>query len=132
MTSYTSATIITLLNIILLLWVGAMAGPARGKYHIEAPATTGHPMFERAFRIQMNTIENTVLFLPTVWIAALYGATTIVGVAGAVWIAGRILYALGYRKDPAKRGLGYGISLLAFAVLLLDAMAGLVRALFIG
>ncbi|HXY22837.1 MAG TPA: MAPEG family protein [Burkholderiaceae bacterium] len=131
MTSFTWAAIVTLLNIALLLWVGAMVGQARTKYHIEAPATTGHPMFERAFRIQMNTIENTVMFLPTVWLVALYGAATIVGAAGAVWIVGRIIYALGYRKDPAKRGLGYGISLLAFAVLLLDAIVGLVRALFV-
>lgn len=132
MTSFTWTAIVTLLNIALLLWVGAMVGQARAKYHIEAPATTGHPMFERTFRVQMNTIENTVIFLPTVWLAALYGATIIIRAAGAVWIVGRTMYALGYRKDPAKRGLGYGISLLAFAVLLLNAIGGLVRTLFAG
>ena len=129
MDSYTWAAIVTLLNIFLLLWVGAIVGHARAKYHIQAPATTGHPMFERAFRVQMNTIENTVMFVPAIWLAARYGTTAILGAAGAVWIAGRILYAVAYRKDPAKRGLGYGISLLAFAVVLLDAIAGLARAL---
>jgi len=131
MTSYTWAAIVTLLNIFLLLWLAAMVAQARGKYRIQAPATTGHPLFERAFRVQMNTIENTVMFLPVVWLAALYGATTIIGAAGAVWIVGRVLYALRYRKDPAKRGLGYVISLLAFAALLLDAMVGLVRVLLV-
>lgn len=86
-------------------------------------------MSERAFRIQMNTIENTVMFLPTVCLAALYGATTIIGAAGAVRIAGCILYARGYRKDADKRDLVHGICLFAFAVLLLDAIDGLVRAM---
>jgi uncharacterized MAPEG superfamily protein len=130
MTSYTWAAIVTLLNIFLLLWVGAIVGQARGKYHIVAPATTGHPLFERAFRVQMNTIENTVMFLPAVWLAARYGTAAIIVAAGGVWIAARIVYALGYLKEPAKRGLGYGVSLLAFAVVLLDAMVGLARALF--
>jgi len=129
MSSYTWPAIITLLNIVLLAWVSALVAQARGKYHIAAPATTGDPMFERSFRVQMNTIENTVIFLPAVWLAALYGATTLVGAAGLVWIGGRINYALAYRKDPAKRGLGFGISSLAFAVVLFDAAIGLVRAL---
>lgn len=129
MPTYTWPAFITLLNIVLLLWVGALVGQARSKYQIVAPATTGHPMFERAFRIQMNTIESTVSFLPAVWLAALYGATTLVGAAGLVWIGGRILYALADRKDPAQRGLGYGICTLAFAVLLLDAAIGLARSL---
>lgn len=121
--------IITLLNIVLLLWVGALVGRARVQYKVAAPATTGNPMFERAFRVQMNTIENTVIFLPALWLAALGGATTLIAMAGLIWIAGRIVYAVAYLKDPAKRGPGYLVSILAFAVLLLDAAVGIVRAL---
>ncbi|SPE19966.1 conserved membrane hypothetical protein [Burkholderiales bacterium] len=129
MLSYTWPAIITLLNIVLLLGVGALVGRARAKYHIVAPATTGDPMFERAFRVQMNTIESTVIFLPVVWLAALYGAATLIALAGIVWIGGRVVYALAYLKDPAKRGLGYGVSTLAFAVLLLDAAVEVARSL---
>jgi glutathione S-transferase len=129
MLSYTWPAIITLLNLVLLLWVGALVGRARAKYHVLAPATTGDPMFERAFRVQMNTIESTMTFLPAVWLAALYGPARLVAVAGIVWIGARIVYALAYLKDPAKRGPGYGVSALAFAVLLLDAAWGLARSL---
>ena len=121
MSSYTWPAIVTFLNIVLLLWVGALVGQARSKYQIAAPATTGNPMFERTFRVQMNTIESTVVFLPSVWLAALYGASALIGAAGLLWIAGRVLYAHGYRLDPARRGPGYGVSSVALAVVLLDA-----------
>ncbi|HYA65925.1 MAG TPA: MAPEG family protein [Burkholderiaceae bacterium] len=130
MSSYTWPAIVTLLNILLLSWVSALVAQARGKYQIAAPATTGHPMFERTFRVQMNTIENTMVFLPAVWLAALYGATVLVGVAGLLWIAGRIIYAVAYRRDPAGRGVGFGLSGLAFAIVLLDAIVGMARSFF--
>ena len=33
---------------------------------------TGHPEFERAVRVQMNTIEQFVIFLPLLWLATIY------------------------------------------------------------
>ena len=62
--------LVTLLTILLLFGTTVMTGRARGKYGIKAPATSGHPLYERAYRVQMNTIENSVLFLPTLWLAA--------------------------------------------------------------
>jgi len=122
--------IITLLNLALLVWVGAMVGAARGKYQVPAPATTGNPLFERAFRVQMNTLENTVLFLPALWLAALEGGPAwLVSAAGLIWIGARVLYALAYARDPAKRGPGFAASMLAVMVLAIDAGLGLARAL---
>jgi len=77
----------------------------------------------------MNTIENTVIFLPALWVAALFGATTIVAAVGPVRTRARILYSNAYRKDPTKRGSGYGISLTAFAVIFVDAATGVARSL---
>ena len=57
--------LVTLLICLLLFGTAANVGRARGLYGIKAPAVTGHEMFERAYRIQMNTLENAVLVLPT-------------------------------------------------------------------
>ena len=62
--------LVVLLNVLLLFATGLVVAGARGRYGLKAPATTGHPGFERAFRVQMNTLEHTVVFLPTLWLAA--------------------------------------------------------------
>lgn len=124
--------LVTLLNVLLLFGTAWAVGSARGKYAIKAPATTGHPLFERAYRVQMNTLENTVLFLPTLWLAAHYGFSGWAGVAGLVWIVGRVWYALAYLKDPAKRGPGLLVGMFGWLVLLALACIGVGRALLIG
>jgi uncharacterized MAPEG superfamily protein len=130
MNAHAWPAVITLLNILLLLWVAGAAGRARGKYGVAAPATTGHPAFERAFRVQMNTLENTVIFLPALWLAAVYSSPLLAGAAGLVWLVGRVVYALAYYRDPAKRSAGFGISLLGFFVLYVAAGVGVTRTLY--
>jgi len=132
MASQTWPSVITLLALVVLIWVSFIVGHYRKKYNIKAPATTGDPHFERAFRVQMNTIESAILFLPALWLAARWGGASVVEVAGGAWIAGRIIYALTYLKDPAKRSAGFGISFLAIVVLMADAALGLLRALTSG
>jgi len=122
-------SVITLLALVVLIWVSFIVGHYRTKYNIKAPATTGDPNFERAFRVQMNTIESAFLFLPALWLAARWGSASVVALAGAGWIVGRIIYALAYLKDPAKRSAGFGISFLAIIVLMVDAALGVFRAM---
>ena len=124
--------LVTLLTILLLFGTTVMTGRARGKYGIKAPATSGHPLYERAYRVQMNTIENSVLFLPTLWLAATYGFSGWAGVAGLVWVIGRVWYALAYLRDPATRGPGFATGMLAFLALLVMASIGVGRALVLG
>ena len=88
---------------------------ARAKYEVKAPATSGHEMFDRAYRIQMNTLESAIPLIPSMWIYTGLISDLGVGVSGAIWITGRIWYALAYQHDPAKRGHGFGISFLAIA-----------------
>ncbi len=123
------ASVITLLTLVVLIWVMFIVGRYRTKYNVKAPATTGDPHFERAFRVQMNTIESAFLFLPALWMSARWGSSLSVELAGATWIIGRIIYALAYLKDPAKRSAGFGIAFLAIIVLMIDAALGLFRAL---
>ena len=74
--------LVTLLTVLLQFGTMYAVGKARGKYGIAAPAVAGHPAFERAYRVQMNTLENTVMFLPVLWLAANYGFTGWAGLIG--------------------------------------------------
>ena len=129
MNAITWPGIVTLLNVVLLSALAALVAKARVRYGVKAPATTGDPAFERAFRVQMNTLENTVAFLPALWLAALTNPGLVAPAAGAVWLAGRVLYAQAYLKDPASRSGGFSISLLALVVLIIYAAIGLLRPL---
>jgi uncharacterized MAPEG superfamily protein len=124
--------LVTLLTVLLLFGTMWVVGHARGKYGIKAPATSGHPAFERAYRVQMNTLEQTVMFLPTLWLAATYGFSGWAGIAGLVWLLGRAWYALAYLKDPAKRGPGFALGMLGWIALLVMAGIGVVRAMSVG
>ncbi|SEJ34068.1 MAPEG family protein [Frateuria terrea] len=124
--------LVTLLAVLLMFGTAFAVGLARGRYGIQAPATSGHPAFERAFRVQMNTLEATLLFLPTLWVAASYGYASWAGIAGLVWLAGRTWYALAYLREAARRGGGFLVGMVAWAATLLMALAGLGRTLFVG
>lgn len=126
------ASIVTILAIILYMIMGGRVGAMRGKHKIEAPAVTGHPEFERAYRVQMNTLEAMPIFLPALWLATAFFSTRVPSVwwlpavLGVLWIVGRYLYMQSYFADPSKRGTGFGVSALAQIVLLLLAIAGIV------
>jgi uncharacterized MAPEG superfamily protein len=124
--------LVTLLTMLLLLGTAWAAGKARYKYGIKAPATVGHPAFERAYRVQMNTLENTVMFLPLLWLAAHYGFTGWAGLIGLVWLLGRVWYAVAYLGNAEKRAGGYAVSMVAWFALLLLACVGVVRAMMLG
>lgn len=124
--------LVTLLTVLLLFGTMWVVGRARGKYEIKAPAVTGHPTFDRAYRVQMNTLEATVMFLPALWLAATYGFSGWAGIAGLVWLAGRVLYAVTYLQDASKRGPGFGISMLGWAAIVVMAGIGVVRAMMVG
>jgi len=115
MTSLPLTSLATLLAVALMLWTSIIVGKARVKYDIKAPATSGHEMFDRAYRVQMNTLESAMLLLPSMWLYANLIGDLGAGVSGAIWAAGRVWYALAYQQDPAKREPGFGISFLAIA-----------------
>jgi len=124
--------LVTLLAVAVFFACGAAVGRGRGKYKIAAPATTGHPDFERLFRVQMNTLEALAMFLPALWIAARYADPTLVGGIGMAWIVARIWYAIAYSKEARMRGYGFLISIVSTAVLWGIATWGVVRAMMAG
>jgi glutathione S-transferase len=113
--------IVTLAALLVYLWTGIRVGQARGKYGVVAPAITGAPEFERAWRVQMNTLEWLPLFLPSLWLFAGW-SPRLAAAIGAVWVLARIGYALVYVRDPAKRGPWFGVQALCTIVLLLGAL----------
>jgi hypothetical protein len=122
--------IVTLLALTQYLFFGALVGKARVKYGVKAPATTGNEMFERVYRVQMNTLELLVVFLPALWLAARHWPPVAVSVVGAVYLLGRQLYFKAYTTEPSTRGLGHLLSLLPTIALLVAGLAGAALSLF--
>ena len=127
MLTYPLVAIVTLLALLLYFYMGLRVGQARSKYGVVAPAVTGNPDFERAYRIQMNTLEWLPIFLVSLWLfAASWTSDLIAAAIGLVWIIGRILYLTGYSRAAEARGPGFGIQALAAAVLLFGALGRIV------
>jgi len=124
--------IVGILAVLQLMLFISLVGWARGQHGVAAPATTGHPVFERYFRVQMNTIECLVVLLPSLWLAAKYWPPKYVAVVGAVYLVGRMLYLRSYVRDPASRSLGYNLSAGPAGLLAVAALVGAVRALLQG
>jgi len=122
----TPVDIVAMLALLQYLVFGAQVGSARGKYGVKAPAVTGAEGFERVYRVQMNTLELLVAFLPALYAAARYWPATYVAGVGAVFIVGRALYARAYRAAPEKRGTGFVLSIAPVFVLVLAALIGAV------
>ena len=114
--------IVTLVALLVYVWMGVRVGGARKKCGIHAPCMTGDPELERHIRVQANTLEWLPIFLPSLWLFAIYWSDMVAAGLGVVWIIGRILYALGYAQSADKRELGFMIQMAATAILLFGAL----------
>ena len=105
-------------------------GTARGKYEVHAPAVTGHEIFERYYRVQQNTLEQLIIFVPGLFLFANYVHALTAAGLGALFFVGRLIYYKSYIADPKSRGLGFILSFLPAHVLLLGALVGAVMKMF--
>jgi glutathione S-transferase len=121
--------LIIILALLQYLFFGILVSRARTRGGVIAPAVTGDPVFERHYRVQMNTLELLVIFLPAVWIASAYIAPLWIAVLGALYLIGRFLYLRGYVRAE-KRSLGFGLSALPILILLAIDLIGVLRLLF--
>lgn len=127
MQSHAYVAIVTLGALLVYFWMGLGVASARRKCGISAPCMVGDPLLERAIRVQGNTLEWLPIYLPSLWLCHMFWTPqdptgAIVAAIGAVWIVGRIMYAVGYVADPAKRSMGFLVQFLSAAVLLLGAL----------
>ena len=121
---------VTVLAVLLGIYTMMLVGRMRGKHSVHAPAVTGAPEFERAFRVQMNTLEQYVLFLPVLWLATVYPVLSgyLAPALGLLWLIGRVLYIRGYMAEAAKRSSGFLIAGIALLGLLVLSIVGIVQA----
>jgi uncharacterized membrane protein YecN with MAPEG domain len=110
--------LVTLLALTQYFWFSFRVMTARGRYGVAAPATTGHEVFERHFRIHMNTQEQLILLLPSLWIFARYVSPICAAILGLIYCVGRAIYAYSYVRDPKKRELGFIISITPIAIMM--------------
>lgn len=126
MQAYHFVAIVTLLTGLVYFWMAARVAVAHRRTGILAPAMTGDPVLERTIRAHTNTLEWMPIFLPSLWLFAIYWDAATAAVLGLVWIVGRIVYFLGYVAEPAKRRAGFFIQAAAAFALLLGGLGRLV------
>ena len=121
--------IVTALALLQYLVFGFKVGRARGRYAVKAPAVTGNEVFERHFRVQQNTLEQLVVFLPGLYLFSHYFEPRVAAVFGLIYLVGRELFAFNYVKEPAKREVGFSLSFLPSVILVLGGLFGAIRSL---
>lgn len=126
MQAYYSVAITTLLAGLVCFGMALTVARAHQKAGILAPAMTGDAHLERCIRGHINTLEWMPIFLPAMWLFAVYVSPLWASAIGAVWIVGRILYFLGYRAAPEKRFPGFFIQSVAVFALSLGALGRIV------
>lgn len=125
-----AVAIVTILALIQFIHFSIQVGSMRVKHGVKAPSVTGHPDFERMFRVQQNTMEQLVAFIPALWIFA-YLVNPMWGAAiGLVFIVGRFIYRSAYLKDPAGRSAGFTITFLPTAVMLVWSLVDAIWTFF--
>jgi glutathione S-transferase len=116
--------IVTALALLQFMAFGFRVSGARGKYGVKAPAVAGNEIFERHFRVQQNTLEQLVAFVPGIYLFSHYFNPLWGAALGMVYLIGRQMYAASYVKDPAKRGPGFGMTFLPVVVLVAGGLIG--------
>jgi uncharacterized membrane protein YecN with MAPEG domain len=121
--------IVTALALLQYLVFGFKVGRARGRYAVKAPAVVGNEIFERHFRVQQNTLEQLVVFLPGLYLFSHFLEPRVAAVFGLIYLIGRELFAYSYVKEPAKREVGFSLSFLPSVILVLGGLFGAVRSI---
>ncbi len=121
--------IVVALALMQYMYFAVLCGQARGRFHVAAPSTSGNPAFERQFRVQANTVEQLVIFLPALFLFATFVSEPIAAGVGLIFVLGRGLYAHGYAIDPSRRGPGFLLTFVSNGILLAGGLIGAIVSL---
>lgn len=124
--------LVTMLALMQYFWLALQVARARTRYGVAAPATTGNELFERHFRVHMNTQEQLLMFLPSLWIFGYYISPLWAAALGVVFVIGRAIYATSYVRDPKSRSLGFGLTAFPIFAMMIGIVVWAVRAILLG
>jgi len=124
-------SLVTLLAVLQSVVLGGLVAWARSRYSLPAPAITGNEYFERYFRVHYNTNEQLIVFLPAIWLFGKYISYKWAAILGAVYLVGRVLYAVGYVRSPKQREIGFAMSSIPTYALLVGAIYGAIAAIVV-
>jgi len=117
--------VVMLVALIEYMVFAGLVGRARAQFGVHAPATTGHPQFERVYRVHQNTLEALIVFVPALLVFACYLSFAWAAGLGVAFIIARAIYAVSYIRAPEKRGPGAGLTGVVNIVLVLGGLWGL-------
>jgi glutathione S-transferase len=123
---YHDTALVTCLAMLFYFVTTIQVSRARAAYGVKLPAISGNPDFERVFRVQMNTLEWLPIFLPSLWLFAIYISDAGAAALGVVWIIGRIVYLIGYSRAVERRSPGFAIQALATIILWFGSVGAIV------
>ena len=117
--------VVMLLALIEYMVFAGLVGRARAQYGVQAPATTGHPTFERIYRVHQNTLEALIVFVPAMFVFACYLSFAWAAGLGVAFIVARAIYAVSYISAAERRGIGAGLTGFINIALVLGGLYGL-------
>ena len=117
--------LVILVALLQFIYFTGRVGFLRGKYSVNAPKTVGNDDWEGLYRVQQNTMEQLVIFIPSMVTFNLYVSEQWVLLPGITFIVGRQVYSHLYIKDPASRGPGMILSFFSNIALVVGSLIGI-------